>query len=156
MARTRRLHRPSAVASLPALAVPAIAMVALSACARATTGPSPSRTGVPATAGTVASGLTRTPQSDDAVIERLSTARCEREESCHNVGDGQKYASKNACIDRVREGIATDVSPRRCSRGVDGAELERCAAAIEFERCDHAPGAAAALDPCRAGALCVK
>jgi hypothetical protein len=126
-----------------------VALLTLSACAggagRAPKDPAPR-------------ALTRTPQNDDAIVDRLCTARCEREALCDNVGDGRAYASRSACIERVRGRIATEVKPQSCGNGVDGAELERCAAAVEFERCDRAldDETLAGMDRCRTPALCVK
>jgi hypothetical protein len=132
------------------------ALLAMSACAGSAARPSASSGADLAAHDPAPRGLTRTPQSDDAILDRLSAARCEREESCRNVGDGRMYASKSACIERVRDGIATDVKPHTCSNGVDGAELERCAAALEFERCDRALDSLAGMDRCQTAALCVK
>jgi hypothetical protein len=34
--------------------------------------------------------------ADAAIVDRLSRARCDREQSCGNIGGGQKYACKGA------------------------------------------------------------
>jgi hypothetical protein len=94
---------------------------------------------------------------DTAVVDRLSSARCDREAACDNVGDGKKYASQQVCMDKMRGGIANDINSYQCPRGIDGTAVQECLAAIGNEECGaHPIEAITRMDRCRSGAMCMK
>jgi hypothetical protein len=113
-------------------------------------------TSEPARAPTRSMGVTNS-QADASVVDRLSNARCDREESCNNVGDGKKYASRRVCLDQMRGGIANDLNSYQCPRGIDGAAVHQCLMAIGNEECGaHPIEAITRMDKCRSGAMCMK
>jgi Family of unknown function (DUF6184) len=116
----------------------------------------PVATAEPVRAPTRSMGVTNL-QADASVVDRLSNARCDREESCSNVGDGKKYAARRVCLDQMRGGIANDLNSYQCPRGIDGAAVQHCLTAIADEECGaHPIEAITRMDKCRSGAMCMK
>lgn len=94
---------------------------------------------------------------DASVVDRLSDARCDREQSCNNVGDGRKYASRHVCVEQLHGSIANDLNSYQCPGGIDGNAVQRCLAAIAEEECGaHPVEAITRMDRCRSGAMCMK
>lgn len=94
---------------------------------------------------------------DASVVERLTHARCDREQFCGNVGDGKKYATQGVCLDSYRSSIGNDLNSYQCPGGLDGAGVHQCMSAISSEECGvHPIEAIARVDNCRKGAMCVK
>jgi hypothetical protein len=94
---------------------------------------------------------------DPSVVERLSTARCDREQACDNVGDGKKYASRHVCLDQLRGSIENDLNSYQCPRGIDGAAVQQCLSAIAGEECGaHPVEAITRMDRCRNASMCMK
>jgi hypothetical protein len=96
------------------------------------------------------------PNVDSAIVEQLSTARCDREQTCNNVGGGQKFASRDVCMNQMRGSLANDLNGYNCPRGIAQEQLQECMSAIRGERCDHPLDTIARLDRCRTGELCMK
>jgi Family of unknown function (DUF6184) len=96
-------------------------------------------------------------QASTSVVDRLSNARCDREEVCNNVGDGKKYASRRVCMDQIHGGIANDLNSFQCPGGIDGVAVQQCLTAIGNEECGaHPIEAITRMDKCRSGTMCVK
>jgi hypothetical protein len=97
------------------------------------------------------------PTVDPGVVDRLANARCDREQTCDNVGDGRKYASRHVCMDQQKGSIANDLNSFQCPRGIDGAAVQQCLSAIGGEECGaHPVEAITRMDRCRNGAMCMK
>ncbi len=93
----------------------------------------------------------------DGTIDRLTAARCDREQACSNIGDGKKYASRRVCMDQVRGSIGNDLNANQCPRGLDDAAVDQCLSAIGNEECGaHPVEALSRFDKCRAGNMCSK
>jgi hypothetical protein len=141
-----------------------VALLALAACARTETGDAhqPTDTDAVQTFGAASSyqspppGVPRAQANDGTIVERLSQARCNREEWCRNVGDGQAFASREVCLDTMRGGFGNDINQFKCPQGVDGVRLERCALAIQREQCDEPLDTITRMDKCRSASLCVQ
>ncbi|MGA3122965.1 MAG: DUF6184 family natural product biosynthesis lipoprotein [Polyangiaceae bacterium] len=94
---------------------------------------------------------------DGATVDRLSSARCDREQDCNNIGDGKKYASRQVCTDQFHGSIANDLNSYKCPGGLDPAAVQRCLAAIGNEECGvHPLESLTRIDDCRSGAMCLK
>ena len=102
------------------------------------------------------SASTQAPNLDGAVVNELATARCDREQSCNNVGHGQKYASRDVCMDQMRGSLANDLNAANCPSGIDQPAVDKCMAAIRAEDCGHPLDTLARLEKCRTSALCMK
>ena len=94
---------------------------------------------------------------DFTVANELARARCDREQTCNNVGDGRTYASRQACVDQFRGGVANDLNAHQCPGGINANAVEECLSAIGNEECGaHPMEAMVRMDKCRSGALCMK
>lgn len=102
------------------------------------------------------SGVTNAQKVDSSVVNRLSEARCDREQTCNNVGAGQKYASRGVCMDQMRGSLANDLNAYNCPRGIDDAQLDQCMTSIRGEECGHPFDSLSRMEKCRTGAICMK
>ena len=115
-----------------------------------TTGCGHDETGTPtATGASVA-----TSPNDDA-ITRITTARCDREVACNNVGDGKKYADKGACEREVRQDTNSSLRASECGV-VKGPEMDSCLSEITGQKCGDPFDAVSRMAACRQGKLCTK
>jgi hypothetical protein len=111
----------------------------------------------PARATTRPTGVTNAQAGTSPVVNRLSDARCDREQACDNIGDGKKYASRRVCLDEMRGNIANDLNAYQCPGGIDEAAVRECQMAIRNEECGvHPFEAITRMDKCRSGPMCKK
>jgi hypothetical protein len=94
---------------------------------------------------------------DPGVVDRLASARCDREQACDNVGDGKRYASRHVCMEQQKGSIANDLNSYQCPRGIDGPAVQECLSAIAGEECGaHPVEAITRIDRCRNATMCMK
>ncbi len=96
------------------------------------------------------------PVFDQRIVEQLSTARCDREQSCENVGAGRRYAEREVCLDQMRGSIGDDLNESQCPLGIDREALGACLAAIGAEGCGDGVAILNRARKCRSGALCLR
>jgi hypothetical protein len=98
------------------------------------------------------------PHSIDAfTVDRLASARCDREQACDNVGDGRKYVSRHVCMEQLRGRIDNDLNAYQCPGGIDETAVTHCVSAIGAEECGaHPIEAMTRIEKCRADAMCLK
>ncbi|MBV9946179.1 MAG: hypothetical protein JOZ69_04965 [Myxococcales bacterium] len=101
-------------------------------------------------------GVTSAQSADSAVVRQLATARCDREQRCNNVGAGQRYASREVCMDQMRGSLANDLNTHECPKGIDDAQLDRCMTAVRSEECSRPLDTLSRIDKCRTSTLCMK
>jgi hypothetical protein len=78
----------------------------------------------------------QSPRGESATAVRsIAEARCDREEKCGNIGDGQSYASRDACGDSVRGDWSDELNAYECPHGIVDTALEQCLTAIRNEEC---------------------
>ncbi len=94
--------------------------------------------------------------ADKTVVQRLATARCDQEQTCNNIGAGQKFASREVCMDSLRGNIGNDLNGYKCPSGLDSAAVDRCLSAIQSEECSHPFDTLTRFDKCRTSAICMK
>jgi hypothetical protein len=95
-------------------------------------------------------------RADSSVVDRLAGARCDQEQRCNNVGDGQKFTTREVCMEQMRGSIGNDLNAYNCPRGLDRAGLDRCTMAISSEECGHPFDTLMRRDKCRDAAICLK
>jgi hypothetical protein len=134
-----------------AFAIPLATTTFLLACGGANQDASTS-----ASPGTARAGVASAQRADTAIVNQLATARCDREQTCNNVGASAKYASRDVCMDQMRGSLANDLNAYDCPRGIDSAQIDRCMAAIRNEECSHPLDTLSRIEHCRTGALCLK
>jgi hypothetical protein len=94
---------------------------------------------------------------DPAIVDRLASARCDREQSCDNVGDGKKFASRHVCMEQLRGSIGNDLNAYQCPSGINQSAVTYCVSAISAEECGaHPVETITRIDKCRSGAMCMK
>jgi Family of unknown function (DUF6184) len=99
----------------------------------------------------------RSSSVDASVVERLTHARCDREQFCGNVADGKKYATRDVCKDSFRSSIGNDLNSYQCPGGLNGSAVDQCLSAISSEECGaHPIEAITRVDRCRKGAMCMQ
>ena len=93
---------------------------------------------------------------DQRIVDQLAVARCEREQSCGNVGGGRRYVSRDVCVDRMLGELGNDLNAHECPLGIDRGALDSCTSAIRAEGCGDGVAILNRSRQCRAGALCLK
>jgi hypothetical protein len=95
-------------------------------------------------------------RADGQLVDELANARCDRETWCKNVGAGQKYASRDVCVDQMRGSIGNDLNPQNCPAGIERARFDGCVAATRAEQCDRPLDTLARVQECRTSDMCLK
>jgi hypothetical protein len=124
-----------------------LVLVALPACDR--TSESSSKT-------TVTSVPVAAPPANPTSVESLALARCERETRCENIGDGKKYANRDACMNDVRAKGDNELTTSSCPAGINQSKLQTCLDEIRTERCNNPLDQLGRLSACRTDALCAR
>ena len=95
-----------------------------------------------------------TPVSNDTAVMRLTSARCERELACNNIGAGRKFADRDACTREVGHNAQAVLREEACPRGVDDRRLSTCLGDVRGQRCGNPLDAIDRLLSCRRAELC--
>ena len=85
---------------------------------------------------------------------RDTSARCERESRCKNVGPDQGYASVDACKSEIRTEWKDDLSAMECGGGIVQEELDECLEEIRNENCANPFHTLRRLGACRSNDIC--
>ena len=88
-------------------------------------------------------------------IDRIVAARCARESTCNNVGVDKRYASSQACSQKLKADMKDDLNVNECPRGIDQKELNECLESIQKEDCNNPIDAISRLAACRTSDLCL-
>ncbi|MDI1478202.1 DUF6184 family natural product biosynthesis lipoprotein [Polyangium sp. y55x31] len=88
-------------------------------------------------------------------LQSLADARCDRAMRCNQIGGGQRYASRDACIQSVRQSERQEMNLYGCSKGIDQEELSECLNEINTANCDAAFDALSQMADCRPSDMCV-
>jgi hypothetical protein len=94
--------------------------------------------------------------ADDEIVERIASARCDRDESCNRVGPGAPYRNRSDCMQQTRELVKTDLNPATCRGGVGAVSLDRCVQSLEEGQCDMPGQIAGRTSQCDLTTLCMK
>jgi hypothetical protein len=100
--------------------------------------------------------LGESPRSDVArALQSLADARCDRAMRCNQVGGGQRWTSRDACIQSVRQTEREDINLYECTGGIDQKELSECLNEINTADCDSAFDALGQMAACRSSDMCL-
>lgn len=92
--------------------------------------------------------------NNEAAIQTMANARCERENRCNNVGGTKRWASAEACRgDLVAKG-RDELRAAECPGGIVQKELRECLEEIRNEDCNNPLDTLGRLAACRSSDLC--
>ena len=95
-------------------------------------------------------------RADQSVVAKLAAARCDHEQKCNNIGQGQKYTSREMCKQQLASSTSNDLNATSCPRGLDQDAVNRCMNAISNEQCSVSIDTLSRMADCRTDALCMK
>jgi hypothetical protein len=87
-------------------------------------------------------------------VSDISSARCEREVRCGNVGPGEDYESSEQCVSQLNADGYSELSAEACPSGLDQPQISKCLSAIRAEECNSPMDSLERLVDCRSAALC--
>jgi hypothetical protein len=94
---------------------------------------------------------------DQKTVERIADARCDHEQKCNNIGQGQKYGSRDDCKKDMTSSTSGELNATSCPKGLDQDALNRCLGAINNETCSAVSlDMLARIADCRTGSICMK
>jgi hypothetical protein len=91
---------------------------------------------------------------NEAAVDRITDARCEREEMCNDVGAGKKFDTRQACANELGHDKRAVLNPDECPRGISEPDLRDCLHDIHEEKCGNPLDAISRLAACRKAKLC--
>lgn len=91
---------------------------------------------------------------DDAIM-RLATARCEREAACNNLGEGKKYADREACMREATQSSRGTLRADQCPQ-IDESKLSGCLNDVTNERCGNVLDTLDRLTSCTRSSICIE
>jgi hypothetical protein len=89
-----------------------------------------------------------------AALDEIAQARCDREMRCENVGPDKAHASRDACMQKMKQERIQGLSVEDCKGGVDRKELAECVSDIGKEECSAALDTPTRIPSCRANEIC--
>jgi hypothetical protein len=87
-------------------------------------------------------------------IEAITSARCEREARCKNIGPDASYATMAACKTEVRNEWKDDLDAMECGGLVDREEIEGCLHEIRNENCSNPIQTLGRMGACQSKIVC--
>lgn len=90
------------------------------------------------------------------VVDQISYARCDHEQTCNNIGEGRKYATREVCMDQVRGDTANQLNAYNCPRGIDQKGLNSCLSSLRSGDCGVSLDTITRESNCRDHSLCMK
>jgi hypothetical protein len=94
------------------------------------------------------------PGAQGSAVSAITSARCEREKKCDNIGDGKKFDSMAKCASEIRNKWKDDLSSRDCKGGIVQKELNECLDAIRNEDCNNPFDTLGRVMACRESDIC--
>lgn len=126
-----------------------VSFALLAACSKSNDRPASAVNGEPVTA------QNPTPASSTrSATESIAMSRCQREQSCNNVGADKKYSSASDCLTRIRADWKDDLNARECPGGINQVQLDECLTKIRNEDCSSPFDTLSRVTECTAGQIC--
>ena len=89
----------------------------------------------------------------DEAVAGLVDRRCQRADSCAEIGADARFSTTAACTDETATELARALPPERCP-AFDAIAMDRCFVALRGEVCSQRLEAVTALSACSPEALC--
>lgn len=96
----------------------------------------------------------RTASGIERATDELTSARCDRELRCENIGADESYTSREDCMRSLWSETYDDVDA--CEDGIDPSELRECLAEIAEDDCDDVLGGIDRYVACKLDDLCAR
>ena len=93
--------------------------------------------------------------SHDDAMSRLAGARCDRAEACNQLGEGKKYADRNACMNEAGQNARSTLRADQCAR-IDQSKLSSCLNDIKAQGCDSPLDALDTITSCTRANICTE
>lgn len=120
---------------------------------------SSSVTPAPLTDATTRNSATRkaAPTPLASAVMRVTSARCDRQAACNNVGTNRTFADRDACANEIGHDVVAVLTSERCPSGVDADLLAACVSDLQSAPCANEASARGAEGPSSCGleSLCV-
>ncbi|HWA76784.1 MAG TPA: DUF6184 family natural product biosynthesis lipoprotein [Polyangiaceae bacterium] len=126
-----------------------LSFVVLAACSKNNDRPATTANGEPVVV------QTPTPASATrSATESIAMSRCQREQTCNNVGADKKYSSASDCLTRIRADWKDDLNARECPGGINQKQLDECLTKIRNEDCGSPFDTLSRVSECTAAQIC--
>lgn len=87
-------------------------------------------------------------------VDAITSARCEREARCKNIGTDEDYPSMAACKSQIQSEWKDELNGMECGAGVVQKELDECLEEIRNENCANPFDTLGRLGACRSNDIC--
>jgi hypothetical protein len=94
--------------------------------------------------------------SDEDVVHRLASARCDRSQSCNGIGPGAEYRDRVDCVAKQEGIVRRDIGAAKCPAGIGAVGFSQCVRSVEEGTCDQPGMVYGATSHCTVGSLCMK
>ena len=91
---------------------------------------------------------------DETALQRITIARCKREQGCARIGDTHPYATWEECKRELGAGTRAAYPAEDCGRGMRDAALSLCLSDIGNEWCGTSIDTPPRIPSCTKSALC--
>lgn len=81
-----------------------------------------------------------------SVVMRVTTARCDREAECSNVGTGREFGDRDECVNEIGHHVVAALPSDACPGGVDADVLATCVRDVQAEPCGAARDGVAVIE----------
>jgi hypothetical protein len=89
-----------------------------------------------------------------SAVMKVTTARCDREAECSNVGTGREFGDRDECVNSIGQHVVTTIPADQCPGGVLADALATCARDVQAEPCGDGVAAVDRLTSCSRERLC--
>jgi hypothetical protein len=93
---------------------------------------------------------------DLGVIEHIAEATCDREQSCGTIGPGSYFASRDACMQSMRDKLGPKLSFSQCPDGLDRAAVDSCVESLRSTQCTQPGDSITRSARCSESDMCMK
>ncbi|MGZ3472941.1 MAG: DUF6184 family natural product biosynthesis lipoprotein [Polyangiales bacterium] len=90
----------------------------------------------------------------DAAVNRLASARCDREQRCGSIGNDKEYSSRENCMTVMRGREADTLELKNCPGGIDQKGLSECLDDVREDSCNNPIHAIGRHKECRSSEIC--
>jgi len=94
--------------------------------------------------------------ADEDVILRVSSARCDRSQSCDHIGPGAVYRDRDDCMAQMRTLVSKQLNTSRCPGGIGETGVSRCVKSLHLGECDMPGQVYTTVSHCKLDEMCLK